>query len=119
MNSKEIKNLEEALSFMGFDALPTMQELTTRYKKLALEMHPDKNQGLDSAKEKFQRLQQSYQVVGDTILNNVNNVDDKEEEESINIFKVLIKYLFLLWVGAEGKKSSESESDQLNEDSGL
>ena len=36
-----------------------------------------------------------------------------------NIFKVLIKYLFLLWVGAEGKKSSESESDQLNEDSGL
>ena len=44
--------------------------------------------------------------------------DTVVNQSVFNFFKVLIKYLFLFWVGAEGKKSSESEPDHVNEDSG-
>ena len=66
---------------MEFEDIPSMKELTMKYKKMSLQMHPDKNQGSDTT-ELFQELQQSYKVIGDQILANIddlNNVNDKDE----------------------------------------
>ena len=50
------KSLKDALEFMQFADTPTMKELTTKYRKLSLAFHPDKNQDSVEAKEKFQEL---------------------------------------------------------------
>ena len=90
------QTLQKALGFMGFEDIPSMKELTMKYKKLCLTYHPDKNQGSDT-KELFQELQQSYKVIGDQILANIddiNNVNDKDEEHFINVFQVFKNFNF-------------------------
>ena len=36
-----------------------------QYKKLVLKYHPDKNQGDPTAKEKFQKLKQAFDILSD------------------------------------------------------
>ena len=66
---------------MQFDETPTMKELTTKYRKLSLEFHPDKNLNKVEAKEKFQELSRCFKLIGDFIVNNVSNATMDEEEE--------------------------------------
>ena len=81
--------LDEAVKYMQFDNVPsTMKELNSRYRKLALIMHPDKHGNSSAAKKDFQELLNHYKVLGDYIINNDNNDSaDEEEKDNMDIFK--------------------------------
>ena len=71
---------------MSFDDIPTMKELNTRYRRLALLKHPDKNGGSDKSKEEYQQLQNHYKVLGNFIVE--TDVDrDEEERDHVTTFK--------------------------------
>ena len=36
-------SFQEAMTYMKFDIIPSMKELNTQYRKMALIKHPDKN----------------------------------------------------------------------------
>lgn len=44
---------------------PYQAEIRKAYMKLALQLHPDKNPGDESASTKFQTLQKIYSIVSD------------------------------------------------------
>jgi len=48
---------------VGEDA--TAKEITKAYRKLARELHPDKNPGDDAAEERFKEVSAAYDVLGD------------------------------------------------------
>ena len=87
MCDKNETYMREALSFMGYDTMPTsMKELVQRYHKLVLQMHPDKNGGSQEATEKTKKLISYYLFLGNLIKSNVDTTS-KEEAEGVNIFE--------------------------------
>ena len=88
MNGKNCsQDVQEALNYLSFDDIPTMKELNTRYRKLALQKHPDKNGGSDTSKEDYQQLQKYYRLIGNCIIDNDTSVCDDEERDHVKAFK--------------------------------
>ena len=88
MSDKNLsKEIEEALSYLDFTGIPSMKELNTRYRRLALLKHPDKNGGSDIAKEDYQKLQMYYKLVGNVIVERDTSVHDDEERDHVKAFK--------------------------------
>lgn len=50
---------------LGVDRNATEDEIKRSYRKLALEHHPDRNQGNKSAEDKFKEINEAYQVLSD------------------------------------------------------
>jgi molecular chaperone DnaJ len=50
---------------LGVDKGATAKEITKAYRKLARDLHPDKNPGNAAAEEKFKELAAAYDVLGD------------------------------------------------------
>ena len=75
--------LKDALKFMKFNDMPTMEELTSRYKRLCLVYHPDKNQNTVVMTEKFKELNRCFKLVRRAIVSNVSHADDDVEEENM------------------------------------
>lgn len=50
---------------LGVDRTATDDEIKRKYRKLALEHHPDRNTGDKSAEEKFKEINEAYQVLSD------------------------------------------------------
>ncbi len=50
---------------LGVSETATPKEITSAYRKLARELHPDANPGDDSAEERFKEVSAAYDVVGD------------------------------------------------------
>lgn len=77
-NSMNNNNLYETL---GIDKTATQEEIKKAYRKLSLEMHPDRNNGSDESTEKFKNISKAYETLGDedkrkmydTRDNNLNN----------------------------------------------
>ena len=88
MNSKNFsQDVQDALSYFSFDDIPTMKELNTSYRRLALKKHPDKNGGSDAAKEDYQNLQNFYKQIGNYIVENESNDKTDEERDHVATFK--------------------------------
>ena len=50
---------------LGISRDATQEEIKAAYRKNALQYHPDKNQGNPEATEKFKKISQAYEVLGD------------------------------------------------------
>ncbi len=50
---------------LGVDRSATEDEIKRKYRKLALDHHPDRNPGDKSAEEKFKEINEAYQVLSD------------------------------------------------------
>ncbi len=50
---------------LGVSADATAKEITSAYRKLARELHPDANPGDSAAEERFKEISAAYEVVGD------------------------------------------------------
>jgi DnaJ-class molecular chaperone len=55
-------NLYETL---GVDKTATQEEIKKAYRKLSLELHPDRNNGSDESTEKFKKISNAYETLGD------------------------------------------------------
>lgn len=53
--------------FFGFSAEPTEKQLDNAYRKLARQMHPDKNGGTEEAKDRFQAMKSRYERLKEKI----------------------------------------------------
>jgi curved DNA-binding protein len=51
---------------LGVDRKATEDEIKRKYRKLALEYHPDRNTGDESAEDKFKEINEAYQVLSDS-----------------------------------------------------
>lgn len=90
MTGQTNQALSDALKFMSLDKVPLMKELTARYKKIALQCHPDKNFGSKEATEAYQELAQSFRIIADYIVENSDNSDKEnndEEKDIIHVYK--------------------------------
>ena len=50
-------NLYETL---GIDKTATQEEIKKAYRKLSLEMHPDRNNGSDESTEQFKKISKAF-----------------------------------------------------------
>ncbi len=50
---------------LGVDQKATEAEMRSAFKKLAMKLHPDKNHSDPLAKEKFQELNEAYEILKD------------------------------------------------------
>src|SRR3990170_1611992 len=50
---------------LGVPATATAKDITKAYRKLARELHPDKNPNNAAAEERFKELSAAYDVLGD------------------------------------------------------
>ena len=50
---------------LGVDKKATADEIKKAYRKLARKYHPDRNQGDQSAEERFKEIQQAYSILSD------------------------------------------------------
>ncbi|XP_057845267.2 chaperone protein dnaJ 6 isoform X2 [Cryptomeria japonica] len=50
---------------LGVERIASQQEIKKAYHRLALQLHPDKNQNDENANEKFQKLQKVMSILGD------------------------------------------------------
>ncbi len=57
---------EDLYKEMGVNKSATEAEIRSAYRKLAKKFHPDRNPGNRQAEEKFKRVQDAYDVLGDT-----------------------------------------------------
>lgn len=73
-------NLKEALKTLGFDELPTYEELRNRFKDLVFKNHPDHNNKADNGV--FTNLKKAYDILKKAIENKVSNLNRTGAKES-------------------------------------
>ena len=56
---------EDFYKVLGVERNATQQEIKKAYRKLALQYHPDRNQGDKAAEEKFKQVSEAYEVLSD------------------------------------------------------
>ena len=79
------RNIEEDLTFLGLKLhpLPTIKEVSSRYRKLSLLKHPDKG----GTHQEFLQLIAAFEHVCTYIAKASKEADDEEESILVNLFR--------------------------------
>ncbi len=56
---------QDYYSLLGVSRTATVEEIKKAYRRLAMQYHPDKNQGNKAAEEKFKQITEAYEVLSD------------------------------------------------------
>jgi molecular chaperone DnaJ len=56
---------KDPYSILGVSKSATVDEIKKAYRKLAMQYHPDKNQGDKKAEAKFKEISVAYEILGD------------------------------------------------------
>ena len=56
--------MSDYYSILGVKEFSTIDEVKKAYRKMAMQYHPDKNQGDKSAEEKFKQIAEAYETLG-------------------------------------------------------
>ena len=75
-------NLYETL---GIDKTATQEEIKKAYRKLSLELHPDRNNGSDESTEKFKKISNAYETLGDEDKRKVYDMRDNNINNNVGI----------------------------------
>lgn len=59
-------NYKDYYKVLGVEKTATAEEIKKKYRKLAVQFHPDKNQGNKAAEDKFKEISEAYEVLGDS-----------------------------------------------------
>jgi DnaJ-class molecular chaperone len=81
-NSMNNNNLYETL---GIDKTATQEEIKKAYRKLSLELHPDRNNGSDESTEKFKKISNAYETLGDEDKRKNYDMRDNFNNKGMNI----------------------------------
>ena len=60
-----MNNNNNLYEILGVDKTATQEEIKKAYRKLSLELHPDRNNGSDESTEKFKKISNAYETLGD------------------------------------------------------
>lgn len=108
------KNEKSLYEVLGVERDASQAVIKKAYYKLAMQLHPDKNQGDEEAKSKFQSLQRIYGVLSDPekrkVYDQTGSLDDSEELAGEQ-FESLYKYYRTLYrkVSDEDIENYEAE----------
>lgn len=58
-------NKNDLYEILGINKSATQEEIKKAYRKLSLELHPDRNNGSDESTEKFKKISNAYETLGD------------------------------------------------------
>ena len=64
MNMNNMNN-NDLYEILGITKTATQEEIKKAYRKLSLELHPDRNNGSDESTEKFKKISNAYETLGD------------------------------------------------------
>lgn len=83
---------EEALKILDFDVHCNISqaEIKKRYHKLALQYHPDKNGGSEYSKQRFQLIQEAFEVLTQVHNNNPNQSCYENHNDYNVLFQVFM-----------------------------
>ena len=82
--NEETKKLLVVMGFEDENTLPTMKTLRERFRKLAIEKHPDKG----GSNEQFKELYSAYEILGKLIASQMtHDEEDSEELEARRMFR--------------------------------
>ena len=86
-------NREEALKILDLEVRCNISqdEIKKRYHKMALQYHPDKNGGSDDSKQRFQLIQEAFEVLTQQSNNNFPNSSSYQNHSDYNVlFQVFL-----------------------------
>jgi len=67
MNNMNMNNMNnnDLYEILGITKTATQEEIKKAYRKLSLELHPDRNNGSAESTEKFKKISNAYETLGD------------------------------------------------------
>jgi len=80
---KRIKHCKTYYDVLGVERRATLEDIKKQYKKLALQMHPDKNKA-PGAEESFKKISQAFSCLSDEKKRNLYDLRGSEEDISMN-----------------------------------
>ena len=69
---------------LGITKTATQEEIKKAYRKLSLELHPDRNNGSDESTEKFKKISNAYETLGDEEKRNMYDMRDNNFNNNFN-----------------------------------
>ena len=70
-NMNNMNNNNNLYEILGVSKTATQEDIKKAYRKLSLELHPDRNNGSDESTEKFKKISNAYETLGDEEKRNI------------------------------------------------
>jgi len=76
--------MKDYYSILDLDKSATVDDIKKSYRKLAMQFHPDKNQGDSLAEERFKEIAEAYETLGNTDKKKKYDASQFRNKQSVN-----------------------------------